>query len=215
MGLVRRDRVLLAFAVGLTLEGCRGGSVDYDNLACAGGECLAGYVCHPQLDLCVPEIAIGCVDGDDACPASIQVGDSCPAQGSFVPCAGGTSACERGCRTCLATGGWSICSSGDCRTDRDGDAVVDCIDNCASVPNAVQEDADRDSRGDVCDAMVNTHNFVVSDTQVTSGGSVAGSTAFTLRGAIGSPATSTGARPAGSQYGLVEGYVRYSLPSAP
>jgi hypothetical protein len=39
-------------------------------------------------------------------------------------------------------------------TDSDGDAVVNCSDNCPEIFNPGQEDADSDGRGDVCDACI-------------------------------------------------------------
>jgi hypothetical protein len=35
--------------------------------------------------------------------------------------------------------------------DADFDGVVDCVDNCAFVPNPAQEDSDSDGHGDACD----------------------------------------------------------------
>ncbi len=37
--------------------------------------------------------------------------------------------------------------------DRDGDDVVDPLDNCPDVPNPAQSDADRDAVGDACDPL--------------------------------------------------------------
>jgi immune inhibitor InhA-like protein/thrombospondin type 3 repeat protein len=37
--------------------------------------------------------------------------------------------------------------------DRDGDGVVDAVDNCPDVPNADQADADHDGVGDACDTF--------------------------------------------------------------
>lgn len=46
----------------------------------------------------------------------------------------------------------------DCEIDNDGDAVVDCEDNCPITFNQFQEDADNDGVGDVCDSCPNLFN---------------------------------------------------------
>lgn len=45
-----------------------------------------------------------------------------------------------------------ICGCGVAETDGDGDGVLDCIDNCITVPNGSQLDSDGDGYGDACDA---------------------------------------------------------------
>jgi len=46
----------------------------------------------------------------------------------------------------------------DCDIDSDGDAVVNCEDNCPITFNQFQEDADNDGVGDVCDNCPNMFN---------------------------------------------------------
>ena len=43
------------------------------------------------------------------------------------------------------------CLNGACDRDRDGDGIVDRLDNCPNDENAGQEDVDGDDKGDVCD----------------------------------------------------------------
>ncbi|MEK7705293.1 MAG: hypothetical protein AAB426_10065 [Myxococcota bacterium] len=197
------------------LASCRGATVNYDSLACDSGRCLAGYICHPEMGVCVPEIALGCDGVGTACADAILVGDTCAVPGSFVACPGGTLACDRGCRTCLATRAWSICSRGECLADTDADGVVDCIDDCPVIANGGQEDGDRDGIGDVCDTVVSTRDYVASETQVTSGGGVQASSAYVVYGAMGQPSPSENASPAGAQYRLVESYVGLGAVVAP
>lgn len=54
--------------------------------------------------------------------------------------------------------------------DRDGDGVVDGIDNCPAVANPKQADADTDFRGDACTGLPGTPTGVTAD--VTTGGVV-------------------------------------------
>jgi hypothetical protein len=49
---------------------------------------------------------------------------------------------------CLVCGG----------SDRDGDSVPDCSDNCPDTPNPGQEDLDHDGAGDACDNCLQTPN---------------------------------------------------------
>ena len=44
-----------------------------------------------------------------------------------------------------------VCGCGVADVDSDGDGVLDCLDNCPHVGNAVQIDSDADGVGDVCD----------------------------------------------------------------
>src|SRR5262249_4512841 len=49
--------------------------------------------------------------------------------------------------TCLA----GVCTPGAGALDTDGDGVIDCQDNCPTVPNPDQADLDGDGLGDRCD----------------------------------------------------------------
>jgi uncharacterized repeat protein (TIGR01451 family) len=42
-------------------------------------------------------------------------------------------------------------SAGKCKTDADGDGVLDALDNCPAIANADQTDTDGDGTGDACD----------------------------------------------------------------
>ena len=45
-----------------------------------------------------------------------------------------------------------VSGSGDaCDTDKDGDGVMDDVDNCPLVANPNQLDTDSDGKGDICD----------------------------------------------------------------
>ena len=89
------------------LEACSRPGFDYTRWQCP---CVAGYVCHPELGECVPEIAVGCADAASICPSSVSTGDACTADGSFLPCVDDLADCSMGCRTCLQ-GQWSECSA--------------------------------------------------------------------------------------------------------
>lgn len=49
----------------------------------------------------------------------------------------------------------SATSPASSSTDRDGDGVLDSVDNCSEVPNPAQRDADSDRYGNFCDADFN------------------------------------------------------------
>lgn len=51
-----------------------------------------------------------------------------------------------------------VCGCGVPDTDSDGDAVVDCRDNCTQVVNPDQQDSDSDGVGDACDNCPTTPN---------------------------------------------------------
>jgi len=53
--------------------------------------------------------------------------------------------------------------------DRDGDGVVDALDNCVSIPNANQADGDGDGVGDVCDNCPTISNPSQGDVCVATG----------------------------------------------
>ena len=63
--LTRVRRAVLQLAAWLAITawlalggGCSGLEVDLEGRACDGGECIAGYVCHPESGDCVTEIVI-------------------------------------------------------------------------------------------------------------------------------------------------------------
>ena len=98
------------------------------------------------------------------CPAISGVCDTvtthmCTAGAVGAPCAVDTD-CDLGPGTCdLAftapptSVGRACNTSADCYTDndRDGDGIVDALDNCVLTPNPTQADSDGDGMGDACD----------------------------------------------------------------
>ena len=107
------------------------------------GDCLQGYDCHPELNICAPSITVGCdFPGGALCPRQQQTGGACPAENAFIPCADDAIGCEAGCRTCV-DGQWSICSPGSCVGDdcpcvlsNGGVEICDGTDNdCDGTPD--------------------------------------------------------------------------------
>src|SRR5688500_18488766 len=97
---LRTARWLGVAVVAVSSAACRKQSLALTNLPCEEQACTSGYVCHPQQNLCVPVIPIGCDSGGSTCPSTTQTGDACPSEGAFVACADNAVACESGCRTC-------------------------------------------------------------------------------------------------------------------
>ncbi len=108
-----RSGVAVVSMVAAWLVACSQPAFDYANWKCP---CAQGYACHPELDQCVPEIAVGCTDAASICPSSVSTGDACAAESSFLPCTDDGADCSMGCRTC-AQGQWSACSGDQCAAD--------------------------------------------------------------------------------------------------
>jgi hypothetical protein len=91
----------------------------------------------------------GNVDPGEQCDAGPAQDDCCTDDCQFVPdgtaCSGG-AVCG-GPNTCQA----GVCTPGAGGANGDGDGVIDCADNCPTVPNADQHDLDGDGLGDMCD----------------------------------------------------------------
>jgi hypothetical protein len=153
-------------------------------LACEGGRCASGYVCHPETNVCVASIEIGCDAPTKTCPTAVAAGNDCPAAGGFVPCAVGTSGCESGCRTCLPDLTWSRCSRGACDADSDGDGFADCVDNCAAVANPDQADTDHDGLGDACDPKPTHFDYLLAGGRLTAGGAESAGETSASTGAV-------------------------------
>ena len=97
--------------------------------------------------------AAGDMDGDGVPDAS----DDCPAVFNPIrPLDGGAQADGDGdgagdaCDVCPTTPNATTCTAVD-PNDRDGDTVVNALDNCPDIANTNQADGDMDGKGDVCD----------------------------------------------------------------
>ncbi|MBI3179153.1 MAG: hypothetical protein HYZ27_05795, partial [Deltaproteobacteria bacterium] len=101
--------LILALAGG---SSCKQQELDLSGWACDNGTCTSRYVCHPETNLCVVGVTVDCADSDAFCPLTTATGDSCPSEGSFLPCSDAVRDCSEGCRTCNANLTWSACSSG-------------------------------------------------------------------------------------------------------
>ncbi len=123
--------VVLGLVSGLlaTVTGCSREALDRTGFSCDDGRCAREFICHPQTDRCVPEIAIAC-DGTSLCPTAVQSGDACPSEGSFLPCDVGPLDCDPACRTCTADLRWSACVDTSCSpTTTDGTELCNGVDD--------------------------------------------------------------------------------------
>lgn len=103
------------------------------------------------------------------------------------------------CDRCPLNAGTTMCTTID-PNDRDGDMVIDTVDNCPGIANTDQADGDSDGTGDVCDACPDDANpggsacpatiYEVKDGTVADGATVAiqrsvvtgiGSNGFTMQ----------------------------------
>ena len=118
MAHVNLRHLVVLFCAGLGVPSCKPLTISSENLSCLEKRCAPGYVCHPQNNLCVKPVAVGCDQPDAFCPARIHAGDQCTVYGSFIPCLGQSVNCEHGCRTCSLQGQWSSCQvSRQCNAD--------------------------------------------------------------------------------------------------
>jgi len=133
------------------LVSCKSVTIDMTNLACQEDGCLLGYDCHPFDELCVPEIAVGCVDDGDLCPSSVSDGTACPSAGSFIPCDDSATDCSAGCRTCGDDGLWGPCQGGSGCTLGLATTCATCDDDClVGVRNAAAIFCDTSSGTNQC-----------------------------------------------------------------
>lgn len=123
-------------AVLATSASCRQVVGELSNLPCDAGRCIAPYVCHPELELCVPPVPVGCERSDAFCPVTTQTGDECPSEGAYLPCAEGVTRCDGGCRTCGADHRWGECTPARCEVGSPWSCSA-CDDDCVDgVMNA-------------------------------------------------------------------------------
>ncbi len=164
-------RFLLVVAL---VPACKQQTLDLSGLKCDGGECLDDYDCHPQQNLCVPHIDVGCSGAGYVCPSSINDGDPCPHEGSFVPCSDTASLCSAGCRTCEG-GAWSACVGG-CTPTNGGVEICDNIDNdCnGATDNALVscQCTTAAPSAEACDGLDNDCNNNIDDTFACTGGDI-------------------------------------------
>ena len=133
----------------------------------APGACGCG---NPDTDTDGDSVA-DCVDNCDSTANPLQqdtdtdtVGDACDNcptvsnLGQADADGDGTGDDCDGCPTDPAKIAPGACGCGNPETDSDRDTVADCVDNCDSEPNTLQQDADTDGLGDACDNCPNDAN---------------------------------------------------------
>lgn len=198
---ISAELVRVSLALCLAAAGCSASRAPRDNFACKEGACADGYICHPQLMICVQEL-----DREVVGPSPPVAHAQCPHVGMFAPCVAGTddSSCVNGCRTCLANGLWSKCASGACDVDADNDGIADCMDNCPQAANEGQGDGDGDGAGDECDLQPDVATYVLTGGRFVSAGGVSLSGRYTARGFI-AQSNDGGGRSMTTQYILESG----------
>jgi hypothetical protein len=126
---------------------CHERAVSYEGRRCRNGECLDGFICHPELQLCVAPFVASCDVGSTTCPVTIDTGDPCPAPGAFVPCLDTVSDCSAGCRTCDSVGQWTECTTPEC--------VLGSVWSCAACDDDCRSRV-RHATGAICDVSTAT-----------------------------------------------------------
>ncbi|MCK5689733.1 hypothetical protein KAI87_10710 [Myxococcota bacterium] len=130
--------ILLVSVFGGIFVSCSVDPISNDGRPCGDDPCLTGYACHPQTDICVPEINVSCTDADGICPSTVNTGDACTSSQSFIPCVDTVSDCSEGCRTCEENLTWSECTAEeipscdpctDYYADKDNDTFGDAADS--------------------------------------------------------------------------------------
>jgi hypothetical protein len=133
--------LITSFALTAIVAACSQQQRDLSRLPCDAGRCALGYVCHPELQLCVKPVVAGCSGNGDVCPATTKTGDACAASGAFLPCREGASGCEGGCRTCTEALSWSACTPA-CEGLGTAERCSSCSDNCHDKPHVAQGSCD-------------------------------------------------------------------------
>lgn len=162
---------LILGATALLLWGCESSpSADRpDRPSCdTDGECLNGQRCDQNTNTCVDIAQGGAAGGggeagQGGAAGIAGQGGSAGAGGNAG--AGGTAG-SGGTAGAAGTGG----SGGEPATDRDGDGVIDSLDNCDDIVNPEQTDTDGDGAGDACDAEPEVANYQISGQLLLVGG---------------------------------------------
>lgn len=116
------------------LSGCSLQTPDLGGLSCRQGNCIDGWECHPDKDICVQRIERAC-GGDGVCWSDVNAGGECEVDDAFLPC-GDVDDCSAGCRTCR-NGAWSACESESCDLGMPASCGA-CGDACSAwVANAI------------------------------------------------------------------------------
>ncbi len=126
---------------------CKRESIDLTGLRCDDGQCLDGFVCHPERDICVAPVQVDCAGGG-VCPSQVATGDPCSGEGSFIPCVDGVEDCSQGCRTC-EQGRWSDCSLTACS----GHDECGLCQECGVDGFCVDQGAGSDVKGECSDGL--------------------------------------------------------------
>ena len=110
-------------------------------------------------------VAAACQSTPNDCGISTDGVLGCAADGLSAVCSAVTPAnpvgygdvCTSPPNACGATAGGTVQCDGTCSavtpaaTDTDGDGILDCVDNCPTVPNPDQVDSNHDGAGDACE----------------------------------------------------------------
>ncbi len=118
---------VFAAALFATSAACETRNISLSGRPCDHGRCVAGFTCHPDTNLCMPEV--------DARPSDVQTGDRCDAPGAFLHCCDGDTDCRRGCRTCLDNHTWGACPG--CATGI-LTSCANCCDDCTTLAHVDQ-----------------------------------------------------------------------------
>ncbi len=142
------DRVAPALASAsallvLVLLGCSETRIDLYGRPCQDGRCVPGFACHPETNTCVVEVDFDCAADPVSCPSLLGDGQACVEIGSFVPCVDDATDCSAGCRTCLESHQWGICSDPACLVGQVWSCAT-CDDDCrARVRHATYVSCER------------------------------------------------------------------------
>ncbi len=151
---------LITVVTFLMLAGCKEVTMPAGLLPCDNNNCLPGYTCHPEKNWCVEPTLVSCSEIGGICPSTVQTGDACGPEGTFVPCLDDGVGCENGCRTCSDELRWSECSGcilgllASCRT---------CDDDCSQTVINAEPFCDTGTADFHCDFTTCTGEAINAD----------------------------------------------------